>query len=183
MTSGLLPLALCATFAVSPLCAKEAELARLHVPDQFTIEKVAAAPAVKFPMFAAFDDRGRLFVAESSGGDLYSELTELKRNCRVSVLEDRDGDGSFETARVFADNLVFPMGLTWRDGKLFLAQGPEAVTLEDTDNDGRADKRTTILAGFGHSDNGSLHGIIFGPDRLLYMTVGQPDGYRFKNAL
>ncbi len=182
MTSGLLPLALCVALAASPLRAKGAELAKLHVPEQFTIEKVAGAPAVKFPMFAAFDDHGRLFVAESSGGDLYADLTELKRNCRVSVLEDRDGDGSFEMARVFADNLVFPMGLAWRDGKLFLAQGPEAVALEDTDGDGRADKRTTILAGFGHSDNGSLHGIIFGPDGLLYMTVGQPDGYRFKNA-
>src|SRR5262249_24387294 len=32
--------------------------------------------------------------------------------------------------------------------------------------------------GFGHTDNGSLHGLIFGPDGLLYMTMGMPDGYR-----
>ena len=125
-------------------------------------------------MFAAFDDRGRLFVAESSGLDLYAEITAGTRKCRVRVLEDRDGDGRFETSRVFADGLVFPMGLAWRDGRLYVADPPDLVALEDTDGDGRADRRTVILTGFGHTDNGSLHGLTFGPDGLLYMTMGMP---------
>ena len=50
------------------------------------------------------------------------------------------------------------------------------------DGDGRADRRTVILTGFGHIDNGSLHGLTFGPDGLLYMTMGMPDGYRLKTA-
>ena len=129
-------------------------------------------------MFATFDDQGRLFVAESSGLDLYAELTAGTRKCRVSLLEDRDGDGRFEVARVFAEGLVFPMGLAWRDGRLYVADPPDLVTLEDTDGDGRADRRQTILTGFGHTDNGSLHGLSFGPDGLLYMTMGMPDGYR-----
>jgi putative heme-binding domain-containing protein len=37
-----------------------------------------------------------------------------------------------------------------------------------------------ILSEFGHKDNGSLHGLVFGPDGWLYMTTGSPDGYRFK---
>src|SRR5829696_5144237 len=78
--------------------------------DGFTIERVAGPDQVRFPMFAAFDDRGRLFVAESSGLDLYKELSALTRKCRVSLLEDRDGDGRFETASVFQDQLVMPMG-------------------------------------------------------------------------
>jgi putative heme-binding domain-containing protein len=148
-----------------------------RVPDGFVIEQVAGEPDVVFPMFAAFDDRGRLFVAESSGLDLYAEISAGTRKCRIRLLEDRDGDGRFETARVFADRLVFPMGLVWREGRLYVADPPDLVALEDTNGDGRADQRTVLLSGFGHKDNGSLHGLVFGPDGLLYMTMGSPDGY------
>jgi putative membrane-bound dehydrogenase-like protein len=167
------------------LCTAPAQAADRPLPKApqgFTVQLAAAEPHIKFPMFACFDNAGRLFVAESSGLDLYDELQKLTRRCRISVLEDKDNDGVFETARVFADKLVFPMGLAWRDGKLYVADPPQLVTLEDTDNDGKADKRTVILDHFGHQDNGSLHGLVFGPDGLLYMTLGQPDGYRLTKA-
>ena len=144
--------------------AQEAHAPKLRVPEGFSITQVAGAVQVRFPMFAVFDDRGRLFVTESSGLDLYAELKAGTRKCRILLLEDRDGDGKFETVHVFADHLTFPMGLAWRDGKLYVADPPDLVVYEDTDGDGRADKRTVLLSSFGHIDNGSLHGLIFGPD-------------------
>ncbi len=149
--------------------------------DGFAIEKVSPSE-VSFPMFAAFDDKGRLFVTESSGGDLYLELQKLTRSCKVRLLEDKDGDGTFETSKIFAEGLTPSMGLAWRGGKLYVADPPDLAVLEDRDGDGRADKRTVILTGFGHQDNGSLHGIVFGPDGLLYMTTGRPDGYALRRA-
>ena len=53
----------------APLAAKH------HVPDGFAIERASGEKQTRFPMFAAFDDKGRLFVAESSGLDLYAEIT------------------------------------------------------------------------------------------------------------
>src|SRR5205807_10475633 len=115
-------------------------------------------------------------------GDLYDELQKLTRGCRISMLEGRapGGRGGYKSARVFAEQLTPSMGLVWHDGRLFVADPPDLVTLEDTDGDGRADKRTVVLSGFGHTDNGSLHGLTFGPDGLLYLTIGSPDGYRLK---
>jgi len=128
-------------------------------------------------MFGTLDDKGRLFVTESSGGDLYAELERKAKTSRISRLVDTNADGRFDSATVFTDGLSPSMGLVWREHKLYVADPPELVVLEDIDDDGRADKRTTLLIGFGHSDNGSLHGLTFGPDGWLYFTMGNPDGY------
>src|SRR5258705_13909649 len=117
-------------------------------PEGFTIEKVSLGET-SFLMFAALDDRGRLFVAESSGLDLYAELQKQTRKCRVRMLEDRDGDGVYERSVIFKDQLVFPMGVACREGKVYVPDPPDLLVLEDTDGDGVADKQTKILSGFG----------------------------------
>jgi glucose/arabinose dehydrogenase len=170
------------TLSGVPVAAAEAYSPLLKTSDGLEVVPAAALPNVEFPMFAALDDRGRLFVAESSGGDLYDELQKQTRRCRIRLLEDTDGDGRYERSSVFADKLVFPMGLVWRDGKLYVADPPDLITLEDTDGDGVADHRSVVLSGFGHRDNGSLHGLMFGRDGWLYMTMGAPDGYRLRRS-
>ena len=45
-------------------------LAALSVPAGFKVERVAGPDLVSYPMMATFDDRGRLFICESSGNTL-----------------------------------------------------------------------------------------------------------------
>src|SRR5260370_18063188 len=60
---------------------KEQEKPRFQVPPGFIVEKVAGPPLVRYPLFAAFDDRGRLFRAEGPGTNLPAdELLKLKKH-------------------------------------------------------------------------------------------------------
>src|SRR5690348_1983582 len=43
------------------------------VPAGYVAERIAGPPLLKHPMFAAFDDQGRLYVAGSSGRDLSAD--------------------------------------------------------------------------------------------------------------
>src|SRR5690349_625893 len=93
-----------------------AQVSDLKVPDGFTIEVVTKDGVVERPMLASFDDRGRLYVADSGGMNLRGDdLVKASPNC-VRRLEDTDGDGVFDKSTVFADKMVFPQGILWHDG-------------------------------------------------------------------
>src|SRR6476661_5708683 len=90
--------------------AKDA-IATWKVKPGFKLQLVANEPQVRSPIAVTFDESGRMFVCEMID---YSEEREHDPHWgRVSVLEDKDGDGFYETSKVFADNLPWPTGLIW----------------------------------------------------------------------
>jgi putative heme-binding domain-containing protein len=145
-----------------------------NVPDGFTVEPVALPPLVQRPMLAGFDERGRLFVAESAGLNLdYQKLRADPPNF-IRMLEDADGDGVFDKSTIFADRMTFPAGALWHDGALYVCDPPGVWKLEDTNDDGVCDRRTQIVTGFHSVGNGAdLHGPFLGPDGWLYFADGR----------
>jgi putative heme-binding domain-containing protein len=153
---------------------------KYKVPPAFVVEQVAGPPLVRYPLFAAFDDRGRLFVAEGTGTNLPGTELANKKLGRIVLLEDTDGDGRFDTSRVFADKLVFPQGVLWHDGALYAASHPSLWKFTDTTGRGKADRREELLTGFNFNGNGcDIHGPFLGPDGRLYWTDGR-HGYKVK---
>jgi putative heme-binding domain-containing protein len=146
------------------------------------VEKVAGPPLIRYPLFAAFDDQGRLFVAEGTGTNLPGEkLVKLKRG-RILLLEDTDGDGKFDTSKVFADKLVFPTGVLWHDGALYATSHPNLWRFQDTTGKGKADRREALVSRFNFNGNGcDIHGPFAGPDGRLYWTDGR-HGYKVKTC-
>ncbi len=164
-----------------PPLPKDFQPVEMTVPDGFTVELVAGPPLVAHPTFATFDDRGRLFVCENAGVNLSAKELEEKLPNSIRLLEDMDQDGRFEKSTVFADKMTFPMGGAWHDGALYVASPPNIWRLEDTDNDGVADKREKLVSEFGYTGNAaSIHGCVSGPDGRLYWCDGY-HGHTFEN--
>ena len=57
-----------------------------QLPKGTVIEQVAGAPLVEFPMFACFDDAGRLYVAEGSGKNISGKELEKLLPCKIALL-------------------------------------------------------------------------------------------------
>lgn len=153
---------------------------KFQVPAGFVVEKVAGPPLVNYPMFAALDNRGRLYVAEGTGTNMPGEqLVKLKKQLgKITLLEDTDGDGKYDTAKTFADDLTFPTGVLWHDGFVYGASHPNLWRFQDKDGDGKADVREALVSKFNFNGNGcDVHGPFMGPDGWLYWTDGR-HGYK-----
>src|SRR5947199_871576 len=145
----------------------------LKAPSGFTIERMAGPPLVDRPITAAFDEDGRLYVADSSGSNDNVQKQLAERPHRIVRLEDRDGDGTYDARTVFADKMMFPEGTMWHDGSLYVSAPPSIWKLTDTDGDGVADRRVEWFQGktlTGCAND--LHGPYLGPDGWIYWCKG-----------
>jgi putative membrane-bound dehydrogenase-like protein len=135
---------------IKPLPAPSPEEAvkSIRVPPGFRVELVAAEPDVVDPVAIAFDENGRMFVAEDID---YPQPPAAGQRplSRIRLLEDLDGDGRYETSTIFAEGLQYPSGIACHKGGIFVSAPPRIEYLKDTDDDKRADVRRVVYDGFG----------------------------------
>ena len=113
----------------------------------FKIELAASEPQVRSPVAVSFDENGRMFVAEMID---YPEMRDAKPHLgRISMLEDKDGDGVYETSTVFAEDLPWPTGVICANGGIYVIATPDVYFLKDTKGTGKADAREVVFTGFG----------------------------------
>ena len=163
-----------AAFFLFIVVAANAQIETLKVPDGFVVERVTGPPLVERPMLAGFDDRGRLYVADSAGLNLPGADLLKKPPHKIRRLEAANRDGIFDKSTVFADKMVFPQGVVWYNGSVYVSSPPNFWRLQDTDGDGVADKREILASGFaltGISDD--MHGGSLGPDGRIYWFAGR----------
>src|SRR5579862_6396452 len=131
----------------SPISAEES-LGLFELADPgLKIELAAAEPQVLDPVAIAFDEKGRMWVVEMGDYPNGPKPGQLPLS-RIRLLEDRDGDGRFETAHNFRDHLLFAAGIQpWRGGVIVTLSG-RVVWMKDTDGDGKADIEETWFTGF-----------------------------------
>lgn len=147
-------------------------MAAMQTHDDLRVELVAAEPLVVDPVAIDFGHDGKLWVAEMHD---YPEGVDgnYQPGGRIKFLEDTDGDGCYDRATTFLQDVAFPTGVfVWRAGVLVCA-APDVLYAEDTTGDGRADVVRKVLSGF-HTENyqARVNSLSLGLDNWIHGAAG-----------
>ena len=177
-----------------PLAPQEAA-ANFEVPDDLEIQLVLSEPDIAQPLFMTWDVRGRMWVMEYrqypevAGVKMVSRDVYLrsvydkvpdppplgaKGQDRISIHEDVDGDGVYESHKTFVDGLNIATSVAiGRDG-VFVTNPPYLLYYADRNHDDVPDSDPEVLLeGFGLEDSHSvINSLRFGPDGWLYGAQG-----------
>jgi putative membrane-bound dehydrogenase-like protein len=122
-------------------------LQAIKTSEDFKVELFLSEPQVQSPVEMVFDENGRIYVAEML--DYPDDPPPGKpARSRIRMLEDNDGDGKYERAVVFADQVLQVSGLLPWKGGLLVTAAPDILWMKDTDGDGKADVRKVLYTGF-----------------------------------
>jgi len=170
-----------------PPTLPEKAVQQFEVVDGFEMQLVAAEPLVVDPIAAAFDEDGQLYVCEMRDYP-YKPADGKDPIGTVRLLRDRDDDGQFDQATIFADKLLWAAGVVPWKGGVFVAATPDIWYFKDTNGDGVADVRQKVFTGFGtNNQQGMVNNLQFGLDHWVYGSTGpnggmisKPDDPNFK---
>ncbi|MHC8305822.1 PQQ-dependent sugar dehydrogenase [Pseudomonas sp. PB3P13] len=156
------------------------------VPEGYSV--TAIATDLKIPRQTLVLPNGDILVAEGRGGsaaklkpkDVIASYikakgnTQVKGGNRLTLLRDADGDGTYETKTVFAQNLNAPYGLAFANGNVYVANQDALVRFAYTEGQTQAGgppvKVTDLPAEINHHWTKAL---AVSPDgRFLYVGIG-----------
>ncbi len=144
----------------------------MTLPAGFKAELIAAEPDIVQPIAMCWDERGRLWVVE---GNTYPQRApEGEGKDRILIFSDEDGNGSFETRKVFLDKLNLVSGIEVGFGGVWVGAAPNFLFIPDRDRDDKPDGPPQVLLdGWGYQDtHETLNSFIWGPDGWLYGCHG-----------
>jgi putative membrane-bound dehydrogenase-like protein len=168
---------------------------RMKAADGFQVTLVASEPQIRQPLSISFDTRGRLWVLQylqypNPAGLKATHVDEFLRTTydrvpepppkgprgadKITILEDKDGDGFYETSKDFVTGLNIASGMCLGHGGVFVAQPPYLLFYPDRNGDDIPDgDPEVLLTGFGMDDTHSVaNSLQWGPDGWLYGAAG-----------
>ena len=171
-----------------PLRGKDA-IAQFKLQPGFKASVLAAEPLINKPIAQQWDDRGRLWVAETpeypngrrslnaedwkEGGVLVPGNYDRPARDKISILISSKNDGVFDQKQIFHEGLELVTGFCfWKDGVIAVAN-EKIVWLRDTDGDGKADKEVVLYGGLRTGDTHFVpNHFIVAPDGWIYASDG-----------
>ncbi|MEM7474934.1 MAG: PVC-type heme-binding CxxCH protein [Planctomycetota bacterium] len=154
----------------------EDSLRCIEVSNDLQVQLVACEPLVQDPVAFDWGLDGCLWVVEMADYPLGLD-DRGQVGGRIKRLTDKDGDGVYDHADLFAEGLAFPTDImTWKDGVLVTA-APNIWYMEDEDGDGQAEHRQILYSGFGEGNQQHrVNGLRWGLDNWIYVANGDSGG-------
>src|SRR5215831_8537081 len=141
---------------VTEALTPQQQLTNFHLPPGFEMQLVASEPQIGKPMNMAFDAQGRLWITQSREYPYAAPLDKRGRD-KIIVLSDFDASGHARKVTTFAQGLNIPIGLYPYKNGVIAFSIPNIYYFQDTDGDGKADKKELILGRFGFDRD--VHGL------------------------
>jgi len=179
--------------------APAAQASEFDLADDLEIDLVLAEPQIQQPLHMSFDERGRLWVVEyiqypdpagikAVSRDKvwrviydkvpppppHAEDSPFRGKDKITIHEDTNGDGNFDSHKVFAEGLNLATSVAHGRGGVWVTNPPYLLFYPDADRDDVPDGPPVVhLSGFGLEDTHSIASSLYwGPDGWLYGAQG-----------
>jgi putative membrane-bound dehydrogenase-like protein len=174
---------------------------KLQPGREFAVELLLHEPLIAQPFHFSFDERGRLWVAQSRQYPYPAGLTMISRDKYyrahydkvppappnhdrgmdvISVHESSKGDGVYDRHKVFVDGLNMANAVVRGHGGVWVMHTPYLLFYPDANGDDAPDGPPEVrLQGFGLEDTHSTaNGLAWGTDGWLYGGQGSTTSCR-----
>ena len=162
--------------STEPLMPAEQAARGMTMPPGFRCTVFASEPDVQNPIAMAWDNKGRMWVAENytyAAGALHFDL---RLRDRVLIFEDKDNDGRAESRKVFTETVQMLTSVETGRGGVWLMCPPQVLFIPDRDGDDVPDgPAEVVLDGFTVPEanyHNFANGLRWGPDGWLYGRCG-----------
>lgn len=158
-----------------PFLSPEQARATIQAPPGFSVSLFAAEPDVRQPIAMAFDERGRLWVAENYTYEDGKIPEDTQLFDRILIFEDSDNDGRSDGRKVFWDRAPKLTSVEVGFGGVWALCAPHLLFIPDRDGDDVPDGEPVVMLD-GWNDRTVAHNIVnglrWGPDGWLYGRHG-----------
>jgi putative heme-binding domain-containing protein len=189
------PLAADTEFMPGARLAPSASLAQMKTAEDLAVDLILSEPQVAQPTHISFDERGRMWVTQYRQYPYPAGVKMISRDKYyrgqydrvppappnhdrgadiISVHEDTDGDGTFDSYRNVLEGLNMANAVVRGHGGIWVMHSPYLLFYPDANGDDVPDRAPEVrLAGFGLEDTHSVaNGLVWGPDGWLYGAQG-----------